>query len=520
LTPRQLIAEKARVLVIARSEAMRQSCPLDRKEPGKVVLFNSYEYVLMFLPVSLILYFIFNRLFSKRVGVAWLVLASLFFYSYWNIKYLPLILVSTIVNYLTGSTLSRLAVSDDPRRRILLILGLCFNLGLLGYYKYTDFFISNLNYLGNHLTLLHIILPLGISFFTFTQIAYLVDAYRGEVREYSLLNYALFVTFFPHLLAGPIIHHREMMPQFASDDNKGINYENLSRGLFLLSLGLFKKVIIADVFAVWANYGFDTAVSLTLLEAWITSLSYTLQLYFDFSAYTDMAIGSALMFNIRLPINFNSPYKSLSIQEFWRRWHITLSRFLRDYIYIPLGGNQRGQAGIYRNIMITFLLGGLWHGAAWTFVFWGFLHGLALVINRAWQRLGCKMNKVLAWFITFNFVNMAFVFFRAKSWEDAGKVLSGMLGLQGVSLPASFSGSLAFLSEYGVKFGAFNMAVDLKLAALALVAAMVLVLGFKNSIEMETRFRPNPFYALLATAAAVAAILNLSNITQFIYFNF
>lgn len=474
----------------------------------------------MFLPVSLILYFIFNRIFSKRVGVAWLVLVSLFFYSYWNIKYLPLILVSIIVNYLTGSTLSRQAADDAPHRRTLLLLGLCFNLGLLGYYKYTDFFIGNLNHLGTHLVLLHIILPLGISFFTFTQIAYLVDAYRGEVREYSLLNYALFVTFFPHLLAGPIIHHREMMPQFAAEDNKGINYENLSRGLLLLTVGLFKKVIIADAFAVWANYGFDTAASLTLLEAWITSLSYTLQLYFDFSAYTDMAIGSALMFNIRLPINFNSPYKSLSIQEFWRRWHMTLSRFLRDYIYIPLGGNQRGQAAIYRNVIITFLLGGLWHGAAWTFVFWGFLHGLALAINRAWHRLGFKMNKVLAWFITFNFVNIAWVFFRAKSWEDAGKILSGMLGLHGISLPASFGGSLAFLSAFGVKFGAFNMAIDLKWAVLVLAGAMLVVLTMQNSMEMEARLRPTPVYALLAATAALAAIFNLSNITQFIYFNF
>jgi len=485
------------------------------------MLFNSYEYIMMFLPAALIVYFLLNRLFSGRVGIAWLVLASLFFYSYWNIRYLPLILISIAVNYLTGGTLSRQAAADNSGRRTLLILGLCFNLGLLGYYKYTDFFINNLNNVsGAHLTLLHIVLPLGISFFTFTQIAYLVDAYRGEVQEYSLLNYALFVTFFPHLLAGPIIHHREMMPQFVAVDNKGINYENLARGLFLLSLGLFKKVIIADAFAVWANYGFDTASSLTLLEAWITSLSYTMQLYFDFSGYTDMAIGSALMFNIRLPINFNSPYKSLSIQEFWRRWHITLSRFLRDYIYIPLGGNQRGQARIYINVLITFLLGGLWHGAAWTFVFWGFLHGLALVINRAWRRMGLHMNKVLAWLLTFNFVNVAWVFFRAKSWGDAAKVLSGMLGMQGVNLPESLGARLGSLSAYGVKFGGFNLTGDLKKAVLMLGVFMIVVLACRNSMELEDRFKPNLFYGLITAAAAVAAVINLSNITQFIYFNF
>lgn len=480
------------------------------------MLFNSYEYILLFLPVALIVYFLLNRTLSSRVGVAWLVVASLFFYSYWNIRYLPLILISIAVNYLTGSILSR-----QPGRRNLLPLGLCFNLGLLGYYKYTDFFINNINHLtGNHLLLLHVVLPLGISFFTFTQIAYLVDAYRGEVKEYSLLNYALFVTFFPHLLAGPIIHHREMMPQFQSEDNKGLNYENLCRGLFLVSLGLFKKVIIADAFAVWANYGFDTASSLTLLEAWITSLSYTLQLYFDFSAYTDMAIGSALMFNIRLPINFNSPYKSKSIQEFWRRWHITLGRFLRDYIYIPLGGNQRGETRIYLNLLITFLLGGLWHGAAWTFVFWGFLHGLGLVINRAWRKMGLHMHKALAWFITFNFVNIAWVFFRAQTWGDAAKVLSGMLGQHGLSLPVSLSNYLSSLTAYGVRFGGFQLPGDLKWAALMLAAFIIVVVGFKNSMEWESRFKPNLFYALMATAAAVTAILNLSNITQFIYFNF
>jgi len=500
------------------------------------VLFNSYEYIMMFLPAALLVYFLLNRLFSGRIGVAWLVVASLFFYSYWNIRYLPLILISIAVNYLTGSTLSRQAATQptqptegrsfcwllaNKRNVPLLGAGLCFNLGLLGYYKYTDFFISNLNGLtGAHLALLHIILPLGISFFTFTQIAYLVDAYRGEVQEYSLLNYALFVTFFPHLLAGPIIHHREMMPQFAAEDNKGVNYENLARGFFLLALGLFKKVIIADAFAVWANYGFDTATHLTLLEAWITSLSYTLQLYFDFSGYTDMAIGSALMFNIRLPINFNSPYKSRSIQEFWRRWHMTLSRFLRDYIYIPLGGNRHGQARIYFNVVITFLLGGLWHGAAWTFVFWGFLHGLALAVNRAWQRLGLPMNQVVGWLLTFNFVNVAWVFFRAKSWGDAAKVLSGMAGLQGVSLPVSLSNRLGDLSAYGIKFGGFQLAGDLKQAVLMLGVFMLTVLVCKNSVELEARFQPNLIYGLITAALALAAIINLNNITQFIYFNF
>ncbi len=255
---------------------------------------------------------------------------------------------------------------------------------------------------------------------------------RGETKEYDFLNYALFVTFFPQLIAGPIVHHKEMMPQFASRWNMVKRYKNIALGLFIFSIGLFKKVVIADTFAVWATAGFDTATTLNLIEAWATSLSYTFQLYFDFSGYTDMAIGIALLFNIKLPINFNSPYKALNIQDFWRRWHMTLSRFLRDYIYIPLGGNRKGEFRTYTNLLATFLIGGLWHGAGWTFIFWGFLHGLALVIHRVWQSLGFKMNKILAWFITFNFVNMAWIFFRAKEWDDAIKVLSGMFSLDNV----------------------------------------------------------------------------------------
>ena len=239
-----------------------------------------------------------------------------------------------------------------------------------------------------------------------------------------------------------------MMPQFANLKNRVINYKNIALGLFIFSIGLFKKVVIADSFAVWATNGFDKAAVLNLFEAWATSLSYTFQLYFDFSGYCDMAIGAALLFNIKLPINFNSPYKALNIQDFWRRWHITLSRFLRDYIYIPLGGNRKGRLRTYANLMATFIIGGIWHGAGWTFVFWGFLHGVALVIHRIWSELGFKMNKFLAWFITFNFINITWVFFRAKEWDDALKVLKGMFGLSGIVLPNFLEAKLVFLSKY------------------------------------------------------------------------
>jgi alginate O-acetyltransferase complex protein AlgI len=486
------------------------------------VLFNSYEFIFLFLPVTIIIYFILNIKTSNTLAKAWLVLASLFFYSWWDPAYLPLILVSILVNYLTGSALVKHKMISGSKAKAILVAGITFNLLLLGYFKYMDFFITNINLaLSAHLPLLKIVLPLGISFFTFTQIAYLVDAYHAQAKEYKLVNYALFVTFFPHLLAGPILHHKEMMPQFESVENKRLNYENLARGVFLFFVGLFKKVVIADTFAVWATHGFDTASTLSLIEAWVVSLSYTFQLYFDFSGYTDMAIGAALMFNIRLPINFDSPYKSLSIQEFWRRWHMTLSRFLRDYIYIPLGGNRQGESHTYRNLMVTFLLGGLWHGAGWTFVFWGFMHGLGLCIQRAWRKLKIAMPNWLAWFITFNFVNIAWVFFRAKTWADAIKVLKGMFGLSGIMLPGSLAPKLGFLSAYGVTFTQLSARFEGIYQAIVMIIAFLLVtLTFRNSMAMKDAFRPSWQTALFVSVIAVWAILGLNKISPFLYFNF
>ncbi|MFY4861150.1 MBOAT family O-acyltransferase, partial [Aliarcobacter butzleri] len=434
------------------------------------MLFNSYEFIFIFLPVMFVVYFYLN---SKRLILGakiWLVVGSLFFYSYWNVIYLPLILLSIFVNYGVGLSLvnhEKIRISS----KTILSFGIVFNLGLLGYFKYTDFFLDNFNGIfGTNIPLPHIILPLGISFFTFTQIAFLVDAYKQEAKEYSLINYMLFVTYFPHLLAGPILHHKEMMPQFASKYNWVKNYRNIALGLFIFSIGLFKKVVIADTFAVWANAGFDTATTLNLIEAWATSLSYTFQLYFDFSGYTDMAIGISLMFNIKLPINFNSPYKALSIQDFWRRWHMTLSRFLRDYLYIPLGGNRKGNIRTYVNLVTTFLLGGLWHGAGWTFIIWGLLHGIALAIHRFWQSLGFRMNKILAWFITFNFINITWIFFRAKDFESAMKVLGSMF---------SFDNVVFEIKKIFVNIGSN----DSKEIIIWIIISFILVLFFSNSME-------------------------------------
>ncbi|MEA1879455.1 MAG: MBOAT family O-acyltransferase, partial [Campylobacterota bacterium] len=343
-------------------------------------------------------------------------------------------------------------------------------------------------------------------------IAYLVDSYRGETKEYDFLNYAVFVSFFPQLIAGPIVHHSEMMPQFAKLKNKVANYHNIALGLFIFSMGLFKKVVIADTFAVWATKGFDVAPTLNMLEAWFTSLSYTFQLYFDFSGYADMAIGLALLFNIKIPINFYSPYKATSIQDFWRRWHMTLSRFLKDYVYIPLGGNRKGEVRTYSNLFATFVLGGIWHGAGWTFVFWGVLHGGALVVHRAWQKLGFKMHSVLAWFITFNFINISWVFFRAINFESAIKVLKGMFTGEFV-LPSSVGMDL----QMGMSWS--KLYVTDTYLYLWMIVAFLVVLVLPNSMQWMKKFKLNFFYLILTVLFFMSLFL-LHRKSEFIYFNF
>ena len=484
------------------------------------MLFNSYEFIFLFLPFTFFIYFYLNKKRLTEVAKGFLVLSSLFFYSWWNVIYMPLILGSMVFNYCFGVELNK--QNSKISKKFILILGIAANLMLLGYFKYSDFFISNVNFVFNtQIPHLNLLLPLAISFFTFQQIAYLVDSATGGTKQYDFLNYCLFVTFFPQLIAGPIVHHKEMMPQFANLKNRVINYKNIALGLFIFSIGLFKKVVIADSFAVWATNGFDKAAVLNLFEAWATSLSYTFQLYFDFSGYCDMAIGAALLFNIKLPINFNSPYKALNIQDFWRRWHITLSRFLRDYIYIPLGGNRKGRLRTYVNLMATFIIGGIWHGAGWTFVFWGFLHGVALVIHRIWSELGFKMNKILAWFITFNFINITWVFFRAKEWSDALKVLKGMFGLSGIVLPNFLLAKLGFLTKYGVGFDNFIERVGDKSTILFLLFGFILILAFKNSIEKMISFQPSYqkiiklIFILLLSFYSMIAVK-----TEFLYFNF
>ena len=466
------------------------------------MLFNSYEFIFIFLPITFFIYFF---LLKKRLVIwakSFLVFSSLFFYSWWNIIYLPLIMGSMLFNYFIGNSLAKKKKLKFSKK-IILIFGIFINIALLGYFKYTDFFIENINFLVNsHISKLNLVLPLAISFFTFQQISYLVDSYRGETKEYNFLNYALFVTFFPQLIAGPIVHHKEMMPQFASTWNLIKNYKNIAIGLFIFSIGLFKKVVIADTFAIWATHGFDIAKTLNFFEAWATSLSYTFQLYFDFSGYTDMAIGTALLFNIKLPINFNSPYKALTIQDFWRRWHITLGRFLKDYIYIPLGGNRKGELRTYTNLMTTFLIAGIWHGAGWTFVFWGFLHGLALVIHRVWTQLGFRFYSLVAWFITFNFINISWIFFRAKEWDDAIKVLNGMFDFHLLNFD--------FSNIHGSNW-----------TVLSIILAFLIILLLKNSVSYMSGTQLKIRHFIFAGFILYYSLISMIDVSsEFLYFNF
>jgi len=484
------------------------------------MLFNSYEFIFIFLPFTFFIYFYLNQKKYKESSKFFLVISSLFFYSWWNISYLPLLLFSMLFNYKIGNLLVQKKTILKVREKHLLVLGITLNLMLLGYYKYSDFFISNSNLLFNtNAPLLNLALPLAISFFTFQQIAYLVDSYRGETKAYNFLNYAVFVSFFPQLIAGPIVHHKEMMPQFENYAKSKINYHNIAIGLFVFTIGLFKKVIIADTFSVWATTGFDTATALNFVEAWTASLSYTFQLYFDFSGYTDMAIGVALLFNIKLPINFNAPYKAKDIQDFWRRWHMTLSRFLRDYIYIPLGGNRKGVVRTYFNLFFTFILAGIWHGAGWTFIFWGFLHGFALIIHKIWEKIGFKLWSWLAWIITFNFINFSWIFFRAKEWEDAIKVIEGMLGVNGVVLPAMLEHKLSFLDSYGIEFGSWLARVDGEFwTILVLLGGFFLV--FKTPVYSDYKFSLNYKTLLFSIFAFTVSVLSLNKVSEFLYFNF
>ena len=482
------------------------------------MLFNSYEFIFLFLPITLIIYFTLNRYGKNNIAKEWLVIASLYFYSYFHLSYLYLILTSIIINYFIGNKLNHKSLTGRGRK-IWMIVGVIFNLGLLGYFKYYDFFVENINIIfRTNFTLLHILLPLGISFFTFQQLSFIIDSYNEKSMKYDFLSYCLFVTFFPQLIAGPIVLPNEMLPQFEDKRNKLINYENMNRGLYMFSIGLAKKVIIADTIANFANAGFDKIETLNIIEAWMTSISYTLQLYFDFSGYCDMAMGIALMFNIVLPLNFNSPYKSTNIQEFWKRWHMTLGRFMTNYLYIPLGGNRLGERKTLRNLFIVFMVSGIWHGAGWNFVIWGVLHGICILIHRVWKNSERKMNKLLGWFITINLVNIFWVFFRAETLNTALKVLKEMF---------SYKSLITIVLEIEQKNNLMGMYQEIKdrftvneIDITSLLFAVIITFLLNNTFNIVNSLKINIKNCFVVAFLFSISICYFNGISNFLYFNF
>lgn len=474
------------------------------------MLFNSFEFLLLFLPLALGGYYLVRERVSPSAAHAFLVVSSLVFYGYWDLTMLPVLLASLATNSLIGARLVR------APSRPWLTTGIVFNLALIGVYKYADFALENLRALGAPLEPQGLTLPLGISFFTFQAITYLVDAHRGLVAGHSPVRYAAYITFFPQLIAGPIVQQRDLIPQLEGTPRRP-DAATVARGLTLFIAGLFKKVVIADNLAPWADGVFANAPAATFFEAWTGVLAYTLELYFDFCGYSEMAMGLGLLFGIRLPLNFNSPYRAASIQDFWRRWHITLGRFLRDYLYVPLGGSHHGRARLVMALMVTMLLGGLWHGAGWQFIAWGALHGVLLVVCALWQETPWRLPAVLARTTTFLAVVFAWVLFRAASLSDAAELWAAMAGLKGIVLPTAFA---HLLGEAGGLVSYAHSAIMTGAEIFPIALLLIVVHAVPNIHELMERLRPTWCAATAIGAAGSAAVFGLSSPTTFLYFQF
>ena len=525
------------------------------------MLFNTPIFVFVFLPIVWVGYLLAIRLPWARAGIAWLAAGSLFFYGYWNWRFVPLLLLSIAFNYVMGRLLDTGAqgevgkvdksrpVALGGRRQAIMVFAIVVDLLVLAYFKYANFFAGSAAALaGIPAPVFDIVLPLGISFYTFTQLAYVVDAYRSGHAERSIIAYVLFVTFFPHLVAGPVLHHAEMMPQFLRDQRRALSYPIFLEGLAFFACGLAKKVLIADCVAPTANRAFTLVESqqLGFVDSWFGALAYTVQIYFDFSGYSDMAIGLALMLGIRLPLNFASPYRCRSILDFWRCWHMTLSRFLRDYLYIPLGGSRHGPARRQFNLMLTMLLGGLWHGASWNFVVWGGLHGLYLQINHFWRQWVSASPTLsgiaqtwrlplaaMAWGLTFLAVVVAWVFFRAESFTGAWHLLEGMFLGQATVAADLYESRTAFYVGAGLLIAVFARNSQEIIGWLAGRSADQIALDPHRMAALSESTTPAaPRTAAQALGGGVAAGVTLALIVlltlisaawgtnEFIYFNF
>lgn len=509
------------------------------------MLFNSFSFLFLYLPVVFAGYCWLAR-WRPRWTIGWLALASLFYYGYWDARYLPLLLASIIFNYWCGMRIGA-AKAKSLRRKRWLLFALTANLCWLAYYKYANFFIASVNdATGAQLQGWAVVLPIGISFFTFTQIAFLVDCYRGLAGEYRFVHYTLFVSYFPHLIAGPVLHHKEMMPQF--DVPPRPNAADFAVGISIFVMGLAKKVLLADPLSVLVGPVFAPGAEPQLIEAWIGALAYTMQLYFDFSGYSDMAIGLSRLFGVKLPLNFNSPYQAANISEFWRRWHMTLSRFLRDYLYVPLGGNRAGQVARYRNLLLTMILGGLWHGAGWTFIVWGALHGLYLALHHGWQALHARRVKQqrqqpLRWWArgpTFLAVMLAWVIFRAPDMATAGDILLALAGGNGVALPRGMAAhahqflALGWTPSYSgirwIDFSGPGVPVLVLATALAFLApnTQQIFRHYEPAVEqimaragkLHWTWAPGRRWSLVCSLVFLACLFSMNRVSEFLYFQF
>lgn len=481
------------------------------------MLFNSYEFIFAFLPITFCGFFTIAKL-NEKSAALWLALASLVFYGWSSPKYVVLLLGSISINYLVSYSIARaIQRPGSGSARLILIFGVATNLAALAYYKYAGFFVENWNALFHSDLAFALLLPLGISFFTFTQIAFLVDVFRGKVTRYDPIHYVLFVTYFPHLVAGPILHHKEMIPQFERSDTYRLKAPLIATGLTIFAIGLFKKTCLADGIQPYVSLAFGPTTP-SFDQAWLGALAYTCQLYFDFSGYSDMAIGLSLLFGVYLPTNFQSPYKARNIAEFWRRWHMTLSRFLRDYLYVPLGGNRNGKVRRYINLLITMLLGGLWHGAAWTFVIWGALHGAYLCIYHAWAEI-VKVRRTNTFTalasvaLTFAAVVIAWVFFRADSMEKAIGILAAMSDPSMVSF------------GWREKISATFVAIQLALIWLTPNTQEIVAYNpdehqIGSDRQAVLRWELTPTWAYAVGIIFALAVIGIQQHSEFIYFRF
>lgn len=494
------------------------------------MLFNSYIFIFVFLPIAILGYFALNKIKKPQLAKIFLCGMSLWFYGYSNVYYLWIICSSILINYLGSKLLTTLDRKKYYRTKIFtFVLLIILNIGILVYYKYFDFLIITINQLFNtSFEIMNLLLPLGISFFTFQQLAYLIDSYKSKEKgmPYKFLDYSTFVTFFPKIIQGPIALHYEIIPQLEDKSNKQMKAENMAKGLFAFSIGLAKKVLVADLFGQIANIGFADVEGLNTITALLTMFSYTIQIYFDFSGYCDMATGIGLMFNIKLPINFNSPYKSTNILEFWKRWHITLTRFFTQYVYIPLGGNRKGKIRTYINVLIIFLISGIWHGANWTFIIWGLMHGIASVITRIFKVRIEKQNPILNWIITFTFIGLTWVMFRANSVTDAIIFYKNLLNLDFSNTNMLTDMIQVFdIVEMNIFYTIIPALKDFLstyhlLFFVVIGLIIIAILGMKNTNERIENFKPNKRKIIITVILLVTSILSLSQVSTFLYVNF